>query len=112
MRDTVAEEETLQENESLDLINEAEFESPEKTTKNVSPKNEQEKESKPPTAETTLIDESPTVKKCNQCANTRERNINLASQISQLEARVFPLKSKLKISNAEREELERQNLEL
>ena len=67
MRDTVAEEETLQENESLDLINEAEFESPEKTTKNVSPKNEQEKESKPPTAETTLIDESPTVKKCNQC---------------------------------------------
>ena len=43
MRDTVAEEESLQGDESLDLINEAELESPEKTTKNVSPKNEQEK---------------------------------------------------------------------
>ena len=95
----------------MDLVIEAEFESPEKKS-TFAAKNDPAKQSKTPTQVTSLIDDSPTISRCNQCANMRTNNHDLAAQITQLEARVIPLKSKLNIAKAEKEELERQNLEL
>ena len=81
MRDTVAEEESLQGDESLDLVIEAEFESPEKKS-TFAAKNDPAKQSKTPTQVTSLIDDSPTISRCNQCANMRTNNHDLAAQIT------------------------------